>query len=112
VGGCMRAARTDANHAAIVKALRDYGCEVQSLAMVGAGVPDLLILTPPDLNGERRLGLIEVKDGKKPPSARAKTEDQVKWWDKWQGAPMALVTDVEGALRFVRVLTFGFDFGK
>jgi hypothetical protein len=30
----------------------------------------------------------------------------VKFWDEWRGCPMALVTDVEGALRFARMLTF------
>ena len=37
-----RAARTDENHTAIVQALLDAGCSVQSLAAVGCGCPDLL----------------------------------------------------------------------
>lgn len=38
-----RAPRTDANQAEIVAALRTRGALVQSLAGVGAGVPDLLV---------------------------------------------------------------------
>lgn len=36
-------ARTDANHSEVVKALRNAGCSVQSLAATGRGVPDLLV---------------------------------------------------------------------
>ena len=39
----MRAARVDQNHVEIVKALRDHGAFVVSLATVGKGVPDLLV---------------------------------------------------------------------
>ena len=38
-----RAARTDATQALIVRALRDHGAHVTSLAAVGGGVPDLLV---------------------------------------------------------------------
>ena len=101
-----RAAKIDANHHEIVAALQQYGCQVQSLAGVGGGVPDLLILSPPDANGVRRLGLVEIKDGSKPPSHRRRTADQIAWWDRWSGAPVGLVTDIQGALRFARLLTF------
>lgn len=95
-----RAARTDTNHAQIVKALRDYGCKVFDTSAIGAGFPDLLI----GIHG--RLGLVEVKGGQKPPSARRMTEAQVAFWDEWAGCPMALVQDVDSALRFARVLAF------
>ena len=39
----MRAAKIDANHEAVVLALRSAGATVQSLAGVGKGVPDLLV---------------------------------------------------------------------
>jgi hypothetical protein len=102
----MRAARVDANQKKIVAALRGYGCSVTHLHQVGDGCPDLAIATPPDDRGRRRIGFVEIKDGSKPPSARKLTEDQIKFWDEWKGAPMALVTDVDGALRFARLLAF------
>ena len=93
-----RAAKVDDNQEKIVKALRSAGATVQTLAAVGKGVPDLLV-------GHRgRTILIEVKDGKKPPSERRLTEDQVKWHGLWRGGPVAIVTDVEGALRAIGML--------
>jgi hypothetical protein len=87
-----RAAKVDANQAAIVEALRACGASVQSLAAVGKGVPDLLV-------GLRtRNYLIEVKDGSKPPSARKLTPDQVQWHQKWAGQVLT-VTSPEDALR-------------
>lgn len=71
--------RVDANQKQIVKALRQAGATVQHLHAVGAGCPDLLV-------GFRRINyLMEVKDGKKPPSARKLTADQVEWHDEWRG---------------------------
>jgi hypothetical protein len=87
-----RAAKVDANQAAIVEALRACGASVQSLAAVGKGVPDLLV-------GLRtRNYLIEVKDGSKPPSARKLTPDQVQWHTKWAGQVLT-VTSPDDALR-------------
>ena len=83
----MKAARVDANHVAVVAALRKAGATVQSLAGVGKGVPDLLV----GIRG--KTALLEVKDGAKVPSARRLTEDQLKWhaacraarWRLWLG---------------------------
>jgi hypothetical protein len=87
-----RAAKVDANQAAIVEALRACGASVQSLAAVGKGVPDLLV-------GLRtRNYLIEVKDGSKPPSARKLTPDQVQWHTKWAGQVLT-VTSPDDALK-------------
>jgi hypothetical protein len=97
----MRAKKIDANQVDIVKALRQYGCSVTHLHEVGRGCPDLLI----GIHG--RTGLLELKDGTKPPSARTRTLDQKEWVATWKGGPHALVTDVDGALRFARVLAFG-----
>ena len=74
-----RAARTDRNHAEIVAAFRLFGCSVQSLAAVGAGVPDLLV----GWRGKNLL--IEVKDGQKTKSQRKLTPAQVKFHWKWYG---------------------------
>lgn len=86
-----RAARTDANHAAVVGCLRACGCVVQSLAAVGGGVPDLLVWH----RATRRVLLVEVKDGRKPPSERRLTPDQVRWHAEWQGAPLHVVERAE-----------------
>lgn len=93
----MRAAKVDANHSAIVKALRQAGCSVQSLAAVGRGCPDLLIYAP----ARREHILAEVKDGSKPPSARELTPDQCEWHCNWRG-PVQIVTSVDEALAMVR----------
>ena len=92
-----RAAKVDANQAEIAAALRTVGATVQSLAAVGNGVPDLLV-------GFRRATyLLEVKDGKKPPSDRELTPDQVAWHLKWNGGPCVVVNSVGEALAAVGV---------
>lgn len=93
-----RAAKTDANQTAIVKALRQMGCTVQSLAAVGDGVPDLLV----GVCGTTLL--IEVKDGSKRPSARQLTPDQQAWHAQWTGGPVAIVIDLDGAIRAVNAV--------
>jgi hypothetical protein len=62
--------------------------------MVGFGCPDLLVAY-----GGKTV-LMEIKRDKK-----AKlTDDQVKWHAAWKGGPLAIVTDVEGALRVLGVM--------
>lgn len=94
----MRACRIDANHTDIVLALRKAGANVQSLAGVGKGVPDLLV----GIRG--RLALFEVKDGTKSPSKRQLTSDQVEWHKEWAGYPVCLVDSVECALRMLSLI--------
>ena len=93
-----RAARIDANQEQVVSALRAAGASVQSLAGVGVGVPDLLV------GYQGKTLLLEVKDGKKPPSERRLTEDQVKWHGAWRGGPLAVVDGVDAALRMLGVM--------
>lgn len=91
-----RAAKVDANQAQIVEALRVVGCTVQPLHTVGGGCPDILCA---------RAGvnyLLEIKDGRKPPSARALTPDQVEWHDLWRGQ-VAVVCNVKEALEAVGI---------
>ena len=71
------AAKVDANQAEIVNALRAVGAQVQSLAAVGHGVPDLLVAFRGDWY------VAEVKDGSKPPSKRTLTPDEVAWHGKF-----------------------------
>jgi Holliday junction resolvase len=94
----MRAARIDANHEQVVSALRAAGASVQSLAGVGKGVPDLLV------GFQGKTLLMEVKDGRKTPSERRLSEDQVRWHGAWNGGPLAIVDGVDAALRMLGVM--------
>jgi Holliday junction resolvase len=89
------AAKTDANQTQVISALRAAGATVQSLAAVGKGVPDLLV------KYREQLFLIEVKDGRKPPSARQLTPDQVKWHEEWKCDFLGVVENPEQALKFI-----------
>lgn len=84
-----RAARVDANHADIVNALRACGALVLSLASVGNGCPDLLVLS------RGRLYLFEVKDGAKTPGNRKLDPKQIAFHREW---PVTVVLDAESAL--------------
>jgi len=97
-----RAARVDANHASIVKALRDAGCGVLDLSAVGKGCPDLLV-HPPTYPECRIAVMLEVKDGSKPPSERKLTPAQVKFHAKWKGW-ISVVTSVDEALAAVGII--------
>lgn len=72
-------ARIDENQREIVVALRGSGCRVQSLATIGNGCPDLLVLSP----FTSRLHLLEVKDGRKRPKLRELTSDEKRFADEW-----------------------------
>lgn len=94
-----RAAKRDANHAAIVAALRRCGCLVLDLGAVGNGCPDLLV------NWAGVLTLLEVKDSAKPPSARKLTDDQLLFHAVWAEARLAVVTTPEEAIAAARACT-------
>lgn len=87
-----RAAKVDANQTAVVRTLRALGCSVQSLAAVGAGVPDLLV----GRNGQTVL--MEVKDGSRPPSDRQLTDAQKVWHRDWKGRPVVVVNNEHEAI--------------
>lgn len=93
-----RAAKVDANQEQIVEALRAVGATVQTLAAVGKGVPDLLV------GYQGKTLLLEVKDGRRPPSERRLTEDQLVWHGAWRGGPLAVVDGVDAALRALGVI--------
>ena len=83
--------KLDANQPDIVKALRQAGASVTSLASVGNGCPDLLV-------GIRNVTTVfEVKDGAKPPSKRKLTEPERDWHAAWRGSKH-IVESVEQAL--------------
>ena len=93
-----RAAKIDANQEQVVAILRAAGATVQSLAAIGHGCPDLLVGW-----GGKTL-LMEVKDGRKVPSAQKLTEDQIKWHGAWMGGPLAVVDGPEAALRMLKAI--------
>jgi hypothetical protein len=101
-----RAAKIDANQTQIVEALRTAGATVQSLAAVGQGVPDLLV------GYCGKTILMEVKDGRKPPSERRLTPDQLKWHGDWNGGWLSVVDGVEAALRVLKSAKFESDLEK
>ena len=86
--------KVDANQAAIVRALRQIGASVQSLADIGDGCPDLLV------SFRNRMCLMEVKDGNQPASKRRLTEAEENWIRNWQ-APVLIVESVDQALKFM-----------
>lgn len=90
------AAKVDANHAEVVAALRAVGAQVQSLAGVGAGCPDLLV-------AHRGLWYVmEVKDGTKPLSHRKLTPAELEWVQSFGDvAPVFVVNSVDDALRAI-----------
>lgn len=88
-----RAARIDANHIAIVSALKQVGCRVLSLAAVGKGCPDLLVCS-----ARGYLCLLEIKDGSKPPSKRKLTPKQAELHNDW---PVYVVLNAQEAIRVV-----------
>lgn len=91
-----RAARVDANHAEIVRALRSAGMKAVSLASMGKGIPDLIV-------GYRgRNVLLEIKDGAKVRSAQALTVDEANWIATWPGQ-VAVVRSPEEAINAVLV---------
>jgi hypothetical protein len=86
------ARRIDDNHRSIVEALEKVGCLVLSLAAVGKGVPDLLVLRA------GRLFLLEIKDGSKVASRRELTPAQRSFRRLW---PVHVVLSPIDALRAV-----------
>jgi len=89
----MRAAKIDQNQVEIVDALRKNGAFVVSLASVGKGVPDLLV------GYKRHTILMEVKFGN-----NKLTEDQIVFHGKWTGGILSVVSDVESALRVLKLV--------
>lgn len=91
-----RRAKIDANQPEIVKALRDMGATVQSLAAIGKGCPDLLV------GHKGRNVLLEVKDGSRKPSERQLTRDEAVWHLSWKGQVWVVQTP-EGAVAMVNI---------
>ena len=97
-----RAGRIDDNHTDNVRALRCVGCAVISVAGIGRGVPDLIVRSP--FSG--RIHLLEVKDGRKPPSRRTLTPDEARFHAEWPNS-VTIVLDVASALAAVGATSSG-----
>ena len=95
-----RTAKRDANHAAIVAALRAVGCSVLELHAVGGGCPDLLV-------GSRGWDyLLEVKIPgyeriRQSPKHRETLARQAEFRGAWRGHPVSVVTSLDEALAAV-----------
>ena len=85
----MTYARIDTNHKEIVKALREAGATVVSLASMKHGCPDLLV----GYAGETLL--MEIKRDSK----SRFTPDQLDFMGKWKGGAISRVDSVEAAIR-------------
>jgi len=86
-----RKARTDSNHAEIVKFFRKVpGCAVLDLSRVGGGCPDILICH------RQVLSLIEIKDGQLSPSRKKLTSDQQNFHQSWPG-PIYIIESTHAA---------------
>ncbi len=93
-----RAAKRDANEAAIVAALERCGCSVARLNE--PGVPDLLVAR------HGAMWLIEVKmpaGAKGGTSGRELTPEQRRWWAAWRGPQPHVARSIEEALAIVGV---------
>lgn len=102
------ARRTDDNQTEIVKALRARGHLVQSLAGCARGVPDLLVGAKRRLNGihnqQPHFVVLEVKDGRKIPSARKLNDLETAWHEAYRGWPVFVVECAEDAIAAVEGL--------
>lgn len=89
-------AKYDGNHRAIVQALRDVGCTVLNLAMVGGGAPDILVARG------GKMWLLELKN----PEGRDKVSpNQAEWHARWRGPKVVVCRSVEEALAAVGIAT-------
>lgn len=73
-----RAARVDDNQKEIVEAFRKLGWSVLIISQL-KNCCDIIV----SKNG--RTIAVEIKDGKKPPSAQKLTEGELKFKESWQG---------------------------
>lgn len=89
-------ARKDDNHKEIEAVFLKAGASVLDMSQLGNGAPDIAV-------GYRKQNiLIEIKDGKKPPSARRLTADEERFMQTWQGR-YQVISSVDEALKLLEV---------
>lgn len=91
-----RAARTDDNHAAIAAAFRRLGATVAHTHQIGSGFPDLVVC----IRG-RHVVLVEIKDGKKSPSAQKLTPAEEAFHALW---PVEIVKSEDDVVNLINRL--------
>jgi hypothetical protein len=84
-------ARVDDNQSEVVSAFRRCGFTVAHTHTIGKGFPDLVVAK------FGKTALIEVKDGRKPPSARKLTKDEAEFHTAWSG-DIYIVEDVDDVI--------------
>lgn len=94
-----RAARKDANEVELRKAWTRIGGSWLCITPVEGGEPDAL------LGFRGRMMLVELKDGRKPPSKRELRDNQVEWHRTWRGEPVRVVLDVKGLEQLAKELS-------
>jgi Holliday junction resolvase len=90
-----RASKIDDNQKEIVDRFRKLGWSVLILSSVGKGCPDILC------GKFGRCYLVEIKDGKKSPSARKLTDDQIEFHKNWNGS-LIVVKSIDEVIEFNR----------
>ena len=100
-----RAAHIDENQPAIVEALLNVGCTVQSLAAVGLGVPDLLV---------GYAGVNILLETKNPATKNGRVnearqrggldKDQHTWHQAWKGQAAVVWSPEEAVEAVLRIL--------
>lgn len=94
----MRAHRVDDNQKEIIAAFRKLGYSVHDTSRQGEGFPDICC------GKAGRTYIFEIKDGKKPPSARKLTPAEQKFKDGWRGQ-YTVIESVEDVLAFDRMVS-------
>lgn len=89
--------RVDENQKEIVSTFRKLGFSVLILSDLGKGRPDLCV------GFDGRCYLIEIKNGKNPPSGQKLTKAEQLFFDSWKGHA-EVINSVEGVIRFVNRL--------
>lgn len=91
----VQRARTDGNHTAVMDALRAAAMKPVSTAALGKGFPDIVV-------GFRGVNvMLEVKDGDKPPSARALSADEREFHDTWPGQIIVINSPQDAVLAVI-----------
>lgn len=93
-----RAAKVDQVQDQVVSALRAAGARVQSLAAIGRGCPDILVVYEPNPPASQ-MYLMELKTGKAEPN-----DLQKKWHIAWQ-APVYVVRSADEALKVIGAIS-------
>lgn len=87
--------RVDHNQKEIVDVFRKLGISVLLLSSVGKGCPDICL----GYNG--KCYLVEIKNGKKPPSHQKLTDAEKLFFESWKGH-CVVINSLDNALHFAK----------